>query len=338
MIIDLHHHFLPREAFDKLGGQQMMNSRYNDGKTMEFVFYHKLYEIDTQLRDMDEAGIDMAVFGMAQWNLKGLEICRAINDGMARVVREHPDRVMACVQVPVVDGPEAAIAEIERGIGDLGLHAVALLSSNLDITLSDERMFPIYETVQRLQVPIVIHPSLLPLGAESEYTIGRTLARAYDISKAGLRIMYEVHRRYPDLSFILPHFGGVLPFMKGRINGFFEPPAELGISFPQEIAVLHKTPREREQFGIVEPFERMFGKLYMDLAGHGGYLPPLHCALETVRHDRLVFGTDYPMEIHDGLDMKIYIDNIRKLDLPGEEIDAILGGTAAELLGLKARA
>jgi len=44
------------------------------------------------------------------------------------------------------------------------------------------------------------------------------------------------------------------------------------------------------------------------------------------------------MEIHDGLDMKIYIDNIRELDLPGEEIDAILGGTAAELLGLKARA
>ncbi|MHB0868385.1 MAG: amidohydrolase family protein [Chloroflexota bacterium] len=337
MIIDLHHHFLPREAFDALGGQQLMNSRYNDGKTMEFVFYHKLYEIDTQLLDMDEAGIDVSVFGMAQWNLKGLKICRAVNDGMARVVREHPDRIMACAQVPVVDG-EAAVPEIYRGIQELGLHAVALLSSNLDITLSDRRMFPIYEAVQKLKVPIVIHPSLLPLGAESEYSIGRTLARAYDVSKAALRIMYEVSKRYPDLTFIMPHFGGVLPFMKGRINGFFEPPTELGIEFPEEIAALHKTPREREEFGIVEPFERLFDLLYLDLAGHGGYMPTLHCALETVRHDRLVFGTDYPMEIHNGLDMKIYIDNVRQLGLPKQEIDGILGNTAAKLFGLKVSA
>ncbi len=335
MIIDVHNHYLPPEVFEKLGGGQMTNARYNDGKSMEFVFYRKLYEIDTHLRDMDEGGIDIAVFGMAQWNLKGLEICQAINDGMARAVREHPDRIMACAQVPVVSGVDASVAEINRGIGELGLHAVALLSSNLDITLSDERMFPIYEAIGKLGVPVIIHPSLLPLGAESEYSIGRTLARAYDISKAGLRIMYEVHRRYPDLKFILPHFGGVLPFMKGRINGFFEPPAELGIQFPQEIAVLHKTPREREEFGIVQPFEEIFGKLYMDLAGHGGYMPTLHCALETVRHDRLVFGTDYPMEIHEGLDLKIYVDNIRALDISKAEIDGILGGTAAKLFGLK---
>ena len=335
MIIDVHNHYLPPEVFEKLGGGQMANSRYNDGKTMEFVFYHKLYEIDTHLRDMDEAGIDIAVLGMAQWNLKGLEICRAVNDGMARAVREHPDRTMACAQVPVVDGAEAAVQEIHRGVEELGLHAVALLSSNLDITLSDERMFPIYEAVQELGVPIVIHPSLLPLGAESEYSIGRTLARAYDISKAALRIMYEVSKHYPDLKFIMPHFGGVLPFMKGRINGFFEPPTELGITFPHEIAVLHKTPREREEFGIIEPFNKLFDLLYLDLAGHGGYMPTLHCALETVRHDRLVFGTDYPMEIHNGLDLKIYVDNIRALDLPKAEIDAILGGTAAAMFGLK---
>ncbi len=335
MIIDVHNHYLPPEVFEKLGGGQMTNARYNDGKSMEFVFYHKLYEIDTHLRDMDEAGIDIAVFGMAQWNLKGLEICQAVNDGMAKAVREHPDRIMACAQVPVVDGADASVAEVNRGVQELGLHAVALLSSNLDITLSDERMFPIYEAILKLGVPVIIHPSLLPLGAESEYSIGRTLARAYDISKAGLRIMYEVHKRYPDLKFILPHFGGVLPFMKGRINGFFEPPAEMGIKFPQEIAVLHKTPRERELFGIVEPFEEIFGKLYLDLAGHGGYMPTLRCALETVRHDRLVFGTDYPMEIHEGIDLKIYVDNIRALDLPKAEIDAILGGTAAKLFGLK---
>jgi aminocarboxymuconate-semialdehyde decarboxylase len=204
--------------------------------------------------------------------------------------------------------------------------------------MSDDRMFPIYEAVLKLDVPVIIHPSLLPLGAESEYSIGRTLARAYDISKAGLRIMYEVHKRYPDLKVILPHFGGVLPFMKGRINGFFEPPAELGIKYPEEIAVLHKTPRERELFSTVEPFNALWDKLYMDTAGHGGYLPTLNCALETVRHDRLVFGTDYPMEIHEGIDLKIYVDNIRALDLPKEDIDGILGLNAAKLFGLTVNA
>ncbi len=36
MIVDLHHHYLPPEVFDRLGGGSMLNSRYNDGKTIVF--------------------------------------------------------------------------------------------------------------------------------------------------------------------------------------------------------------------------------------------------------------------------------------------------------------
>ena len=127
-----------------------------------------------------------------------------------------------------LEDTKASLKELERGLG-LGLRAWAILSSFLDITLDDERMYPLYDEVSRLKLPIVMHASLLPKGAESAFTIGRSLARAYDISGAALRIMYKVFQKWPDLQFILPHMGGVLPMMKGRVMAFFEPPPELGI-------------------------------------------------------------------------------------------------------------
>jgi len=64
MIIDVHRHFMPRELYERYGALDKPTWRYND-PVMEFTFYHKLYEVDAQLRDMDDAGIDIAVLSLA---------------------------------------------------------------------------------------------------------------------------------------------------------------------------------------------------------------------------------------------------------------------------------
>jgi hypothetical protein len=52
------------------------------------TFYRKLTS-DRQLQDMDEAGIDVAVLNLAQWSLKGVEMCRLIRS-IAGVVKNTP--------------------------------------------------------------------------------------------------------------------------------------------------------------------------------------------------------------------------------------------------------
>ena len=63
-------------------------------------------------------------------------------------------------------------------------------------------------------------------------------------------------------------------------------------------------------------------------------MPATRSALMSVSPRRLCLGTDYPQEMHNGADIGAHIKGIRALDLPPEEIDAILGGNASEALGL----
>ena len=77
-------------------------------------------------------------------------------------------------------------------------------------------------------------------------------------------------------------------------------------------------------------------------AGFEGGTVALGCALQGIRPDRLVFATDYPQDFtgvstDTGKGMtplRDYIDAIRGLPLSDTEKDAIMGETAAELLGL----
>ena len=47
-----------------------------------------------------------------------------------------------------------------------------------------------------------------------------------------------------------------------------------------------------------------------------------------------MFGTDYPQEIRGQDKVKVFIEGIRSLDLSKEDVEAILGGNAARVLGI----
>jgi predicted TIM-barrel fold metal-dependent hydrolase len=119
--------------------------------------------------------------------------------------------------------------------------------------------------------------------------------------------------------------------LKGRIKAHFEPE---GWAVPEHIRGLPKTPRELEETGLDKAFEELFGKLYFDTSGFGGWMPIAEAAIRTIRCDRLCFGTDYPFEIHDTQDVKTYIDNIKALDISGKDKQNILGENAKRLFRL----
>ena len=82
-IVDAHNQFIPREAVPKSKGTARdltilePTSGFNNSLNMERRF-----------AVMDEVGVDMAVTHMASLNILGLDFCKAMNDGNARLARE----------------------------------------------------------------------------------------------------------------------------------------------------------------------------------------------------------------------------------------------------------
>ncbi|MDR1246542.1 MAG: amidohydrolase [Clostridiales Family XIII bacterium] len=336
MIIDAQHHAMPRNVFEKFHDPSLPPKRVFI-KDNDFVFAPRLCLIEEHLQAMDEAGVDMALLSMSQFgNLMGKDICREINEGFAEIAVKYPNRFIIAGCFPQ-DNTESALAEIEYQIKTLKFPAITMLTSlSPEINLSNrERMFPIYQKALELDIPIFLHPHLKPFGMELECTINRTLGRGLDSAKAALRVIYDIFPSYPDLKFVLPHFGGATFALKGRMCNFFEPWDALGLPPAQErYKNLAKSPLESEELGYTKVFNELFDKLYIDGAGSGGWPIITEMAFKAARHDHLLWGTDYPYEIHDGRDLKYYINTLDSLDIPESSKKGFLGDNLAKLLKL----
>lgn len=335
MIIDAHHHYMPRKVFEKFvdpskGAVRILNER------QDFIFNPWLVDTEKHLHDMDEAGIDMSVLTLAQRNDSGKQICRMTNEETAEEVLRNPKRFIAVACLPQ-DDPEASVEEAEYAVKQLKMPAISIMSSMYpDITLSSKTyMWPIYQKAQELNVPIFIHPNLRPVGSKTECTINRSISRGVDVAEGILRLMYDVLPEFPNVKFVIPHMGGAFLALKGRAQAFYESATPLqGLPIPEELKIIAKTPKEQEEFGMVEPFNDLFDRLYIDGAGSQGWMPIVHLAMMTVNHDKLVWGTDYPYEIHSGRDLKSYIESVKAMDIPEESKKGFLGDNLARLLKL----
>ena len=325
LVIDVHSHFMPEEA--------TKNRTTSDGINFVAIMQGRrslqIMDIENRLQTMDEAGIDMTVLSNSAESPQGIAMCRQINDGYARIERKYPKRFISCTHIPL-EGSAQAIHELERTVGEYGFKSVALLSSTLKMTPDSDELFPLYKKISELDMPILIHPSIrIPLWGGAKYNMSKHISREYDIIKATIEVMYGVLKAFPDLKFVIPHHGGGMPNLKGRIMSNFEPDHH---SIPEELCGLPKTPRELKELGIDKVFKQTFDKLYFDTAGFGGWMPITESATKVIRTDRICFGTDYPFEIHTAKDIKSFIKGIRNLDISETAKSNILGGNIKRLL------
>lgn len=335
MIIDAHVHHMPVEVYSKFHDPALPPSKtVIDGRT--FILHPILHRVETYLRAMDEAGVDMAVLTLSQWNASGPAVCRQINEGVAELIAKNPTRFRAAGCVPVGHA-EAAVEEIDYLVKHLGLSGIALeTSEDQHLTASTkEEMWPIYAKAVEHDVPVFWHPNLLPYGTENDYTIAASVGRGFDISRLILRILYAVLPDFPAIKMVIPHFGGGFLAHKQRAIAFFDPPPEMMEKVPKQLRQIPKSPIETEEFGFKAAFDERFDRLYIDGAGSAGWEPISKLAFLTVRHDRLCFGTDFPFETHAGRDYRQYLDSIRGLDIPEASKKAFLGGNMAKLLKLE---
>jgi hypothetical protein len=291
----------------------------------------KLSDIgEGRIADMDAAGIDMQVLSTAQPGLehtpgeRAIPVARAFNDTIAAAIAAHPDRFSGFAALPSAD-PAAAAAELERAVKQLRLVGAMVNGRTQERFLDDTFFWPIFECAESLGVPIYLHPMPPPQAVYDLYYAGfgddvgfMFGAGAWgwhiEVGLHSLRLMLAgVLDRFPDLQIIVGHMGEVLPFMIERATG------ALGraIALDPVKTTMELTPSEY----FARNFHITTSGFFSDA--------PLHCALEVLGPERIMFAVDHPFS--DNAAGRRWLDQAAISDEDREKIAHL---NAERLLGL----
>ena len=322
MVVDFQHHYIPIELAKRRGlysetGRTMLQ----EGGLPATTMHRRLYDLDLQLEEMAQGGVDLSVLScLLGWSAP-LDECRFINDDLAAIENKYPRRFVGLAQAPILVG-KPAIAELRRAIEDLGLRGVTITSQVNGLSLDAPELYDLYELACAFDVPLFVHPALVPTGYEhlKDYDLPRVLGREVDLVVAATRLIAGgIFDRYPDLKIVMAHFGGGIAAVKDRLVG------------------------KGYRFGTLKkPFDEYYDQVYFDMAGFEGGLTALNCALQGIRPERLVFASDYPQDFTGvntdtgkGMaELQSYVATIRNLPLSETAKQDMLGGTALRLLKL----
>ena len=216
--IDVHHHILPPEYVTALSGVGVTN--------VGRVSFPK-WSVETMLATMDRQGIATAITSFSAPGVYfgdrtfAKDLARRCNELSARLVSDHPGRlgVFAVVPLPDVD---AALREVEYALDTLKFDGVVLLASVGDQYQGDAEFESLYAELHRRKAVVFIHPNVPSGYAVPKLTLPAPLVDfIFDTTRAVTNLIYSgTLEKYPNISFILSHAGGAIPYLAWRISLF----------------------------------------------------------------------------------------------------------------------
>lgn len=216
------------------------------------------------------------------------------NDELARVVQLHPDRFVGFAHHDITR-PDAA-EELERAVTELGLKALKLLAPTVPVLINDTSLYPVWETCERLGIPVLCHFGML--GAAGGVSYHPNMSPA---------VLEPVARDFSTVDFVIPHFG-----IQHVTDLLF-----LCWSCPN-VSV--------DSSGSNQWVRWMPYKLTLDDLFQRFY--------ETVGPERIIFGSDsswFPR----GFALRYLQDQVRIcrfMNMPHEHLQLVFGGNAARIL------
>jgi aminocarboxymuconate-semialdehyde decarboxylase len=324
-IIDVHTHMFTRRWLELLrtNGSPYAVRLRPDGREEIFrgetpVVFPQPGHFDYGLRieHMDAAGIDVSIVSLTCPNVYwggesvSVEAARESNASMAEAQRAYPTRIRWLASLPW-EYPERAVEELARSL-DAGASGVMVIANIAGRSLTEPAFAPVWAEIDRRRLPVLVHPGeppgseLLDMGA---YDLSWSIGFMFDTTLAITRMIFDGFLdRYPDLSLIAAHGGGTLPYLVGR----FEKGDE--VELPE---------RRRMTAKPTDYLRRIFYDCITYDVGALRYL------ISVVGADRVLFGTDWPHQVHD-----VQGSLANTAILPPDQREAIRGGNATRLFGL----
>jgi aminocarboxymuconate-semialdehyde decarboxylase len=284
-VIDIHAHITP-EGF--LRAMESGEDWY--GVPPDVLSVHRnnprtAWTPEQRLADMDSLGVDVQVLStnafFYSYDRDAATIsamARECNDYVAQLTRDHPDRFSGFCALPMQDIP-AAIAELERGVVQLGLKG-AMIGDHVNGRTYDEPDFlPFWQAAEQLGAVMLVHqggPTLVSQRT-GRYHLPNTIGNLADRAVTFASLVFGgVMDRCPQLKVCLCHGGGYTCFGIGRMDRGWQVRPEARVNIPK-------------------PPSAYLGRFYYDCLTHSE--AALRFLIDTVGVGRVVFGTDWPFDM-----------------------------------------
>lgn len=282
----------------------------------------RIADVPSRLRDMDTEGIDLSVlfptsgFGVTMLPEKdyAAAYCRAYNNWVASICAESP-RLKAVALVPFQDVP-AAVAEANRAVASLGLAGVAVGTFGMKEHIGQPMYWPIYEELQRLNAPLLIHNSRQGPAGEirfDTFLFRHTIGRPFETLLDCAALVYGgVPEKFPKLRVAFLECGcGWVPYWMDRMDEEWE-------KRRSEAPLLRAKPSEYMRRGnwfyAAEPEEST-----------------LPYVMERIGEDAILFASDYP---HWDGNFPHMVSTVRgRKDISDRQKDKIMRANAIRLYG-----
>lgn len=326
-VVDVHAHAMPMPVLEWLADQGLADlSRVEEnvvvldprisgvGRGAPLPLARSMHDPARRLAEMDATGVDVELVSLPPFlfattcddpDLVG-EVVRRGNDALAAYCATAPDRLVPLGSVPL--GWPGAETEAARCLDELGFAGIAIGSKGAGRDLDDEANAPLWQLLSQRQVFTFLHPSGVPDPARlADFWFPQLVGYPMETAIAAARLAFGGVLERTPLVLCLAHGGGCLGDLRSRLDmGWDRKP------------VAHTT--------AVAP-SQLFDRLYYDTVVFDP--ETLRHLVDTVGPGQVLLGTDHPFDLAE----KEPVTFIRSAGLGSEAEAAILGGTAAGLLG-----
>ena len=285
MVIDSHSHVLaPPELYAFMN--RLMASRGAHGWAVPDI-PDEAYEKQNKrlLGVMDRVGTDMQLISPRPFqSFHGEEPASMVfqwiglvNDSIEKICSMHPERFRGVAGLPEAPGttPKDWLEEADRAIKDRGFVGVLLNPDpsegmNGQPNLGDEWWYPMYEWLEKNDVPALVHSTACRNGRE-DYS--SHFITEESIAVLGL-LRSAVFVDFPKLKLVISHGGGSVPYQVGRW-------------IAESVHPLFSKNRP-----LQEHFTDSMKRLYYDSCIY--HQDSIELLIRLVGSDRVLFGTEKP--------------------------------------------
>ena len=273
------------------------------------------FDLERRLKDMAASAVDMQAVSITpqtflyhQDAALNATLARIQNEGIAKLVKQQPDRFLGLATLPM-QAPEQAATELRHAVRTLGISG-AMIGSNIEgRNLDDPAFEPVWAAAAEVGAFMLIHPNKVA-GADRlrNYYLTNLIGNPLDTTIAAASLVFGgVMERYPNIKICLAHGGGFTPYQAGRwVHGWHvrnEPKKSLAVS----------------------P-EASLRRFYYDTIVHAR--PQLESLVAWAGASHVLLGSDYPY------DMGTFecVRQVRAASISEADRATILGGQAAAML------
>jgi len=305
--IAIEEHFTTEKILNHLASRVKAGAKYNMPLSYDVSSHAQSFISDKRLKDMDEAGIDMQVISPVCFQdglvdpSEASALARVTNDETYEIVKKYPKRFAGFAGLACQD-PDAAAKELERAVKELGLKGAMIYSHIQGEYLDAQKFRVIFETAERLGVPIYLHPKEPSPDMIKPYMTYPALAGKIwgYAAEAGLHAMRLIcsglFDQCPDLKMILGHGGEGLPALMWRMGmgsndgDGGQPPGEKGNASGTPPSGMSSRLSLKKQ-----PGQYVKDNFYVTTSGMF-WAPVLEFLHSAMGPDRVLFAVDYPAE------------------------------------------